>query len=273
MNTRNIILGVLLVVGANLLDAEAYAQVEEDASIADLIDASGFDGSFLAFELHADHFRAGHAERIDKALIPASTFKIFSAMVALETGVIENENSIIEWDGTIRGRTELNADLSLEDAFRLSAVPHFQSLVRGIGHVRMQHYIDAVAYGNRDISGGDDSFWLQGNLRISPRQQIDFLVRLYQDDLPFRPEVMAAVKSIMGAEITPTYALRSKTGLAVLEGEHNIGWWVGWVEQTGEVTFFAIALEALAPGTAFIPARVAIAREALIDLGVELEKQ
>lgn len=272
MNTRKLLLGILLTVGVNSLGVLANAQVEEDASIAKLIDASGFDGSLLAYALHADHYRAGHAERVDKALIPASTFKIFSALVALETGVVENENSVIQWDGTIRGRTELNADLNLRDAFRISALPHFQSLVRRIGHERMQHYIDAVAYGNRDISGGDDSFWIQGNLRISPQQQIDFLVRLYQDDLPFRPEVMAQVKSIMGAEITPSYVLRSKTGLAVMEGEHNIGWWVGWVEQTGEVTFFAIALEALAPGAAFIPARVAIAREALIDLGVELEK-
>lgn len=45
------------------------------------------------------------------------------------------------------------------------------SLARRIGPVRMQHYVDAAEYGNRDLSGGLDQFWLTGNLRISPREQ------------------------------------------------------------------------------------------------------
>jgi beta-lactamase class D len=272
MSTKNALLAAWLVVGAMVLSAATQAQPEEDAKIAELIDASGFDGSFLAYQLHADRYRAGHSERINKALIPASTFKIFSALVALELGVVQDENSVIDWDGTIRNRTELNADLNLETAFRLSAVPHFQTLVRRIGHERMQHYIDAVGYGNRDISGGDDSFWLQGNLRISPQQQIDFLVRLYRNELPFRPEVMETVKRIMGSEQGPSYVLRNKTGLAILEGDHHIGWWVGWVEEKDEVTFFAIALEAIAPGEGFNPARIAIARDALNSLGAAIKR-
>ncbi len=253
------------------LSVGAKAQIEENEAVAKLIDASGYHGSFLAYDLHQDRYRAGHAELTDKALIPASTFKIFSTMAALESGVVENKDSNIEWDGIIRSRTELNTDLSLENAFRLSAVPHFQSLVRRIGHARMQHYIDAVGYGNKDISGGDDIFWLEGELRISPQQQIEFLVRLYRNELPFRPEVMNTVKEIMGSERRPTYVLRSKTGLAVLAETHNVGWWVGWVEQQDEVTFFAIALEAESPDEGFVPARIAIARDALRSLGVLID--
>ena len=272
MSSINSLVGALLVVAVTMLSGAVKAQLVENVDIAKLIDDSGFDGSFLAYQLHADRYEAGHVERINKALIPASTFKIFSAMVALETGVVRDRDSVIEWDGTIRSRTELNTDLNLENAFRLSAVPHFQSLVRRIGHERMQHYIDAVGYGNRDISGGNDVFWLEGNLRISPQQQIDFLVRLYRNELPFRPEVMETVKSIMGSERTTDYVLRNKTGLAVLEGDHNVGWWVGWVEEKDEVTFFAIALESIAPDERFIPARIAIAREALISLGVVIKR-
>lgn len=270
---KNLLIGRLALLGTLLLSSLALAQIEEDSDIAKLIDESEFQGSFIAYSLNANRYRAGHSERIDMPLIPASTFKIFSAMVALETGLVQDKDSIIEWDGFIRNRTELNTDLSLQDAFRLSAVPHFQSLVRNIGHERMQHYIDAVGYGNRDISGGDDVFWLEGNLRISPRQQIDFLTRLYHNDLPFRPEVMETVKSIMASESTSNYVLRNKTGLAILDGNHNIGWWVGWVEQASEVTFFAIALEAVAPDERFVPARISIAREALNSLGVAIKRQ
>lgn len=273
MGKSKLSIRIILLLATFTIGSVLHAQVQEVGSVTKLIDDSGFEGSFLAYDLHADRFRAGHSERISKALIPASTFKIFSALVALETAVVFDNSSVIKWDGVIRNRPELNSDLTLEDAFRLSAVPHFQHLVRSIGHERMQHYIDLVGYGNRDISGGNDSFWLEGNLRISPQQQVEFLVRLYRNDLPFRPEVMDTVKSIMGSESTENYVLRSKTGLAVLLAEHNVGWWVGWVEQDEEVTFFAIALEAHSPDASFIPARIGIAREALNSLGVAINRQ
>ncbi len=246
----------------------ASAQVVDDAALTDIVDRAGFTGVFLSEQLSTGAQRAGHAERAATALIPASTFKIFSAMAALEAGVIASEQAVIPWDGVVRSRTELNTDLTLTDAFRLSAVPHFQELVRRIGHVRMQHFIDAVGYGNRDISGGDDTFWLEGALRITPLQQIAFLKRLYRNELPFRVEVMEAVKRMMESERTAAHVVRSKTGLAILNGHHNVGWWVGWVEKGDDVTFFATALEADNPPDTFIPARIDIARKALTSMGV-----
>lgn len=77
---------------------------------------------------------------------------------------------------------------------------------------------------------------------------------------------------IMGTEHGPSYVLRNKTGLAVLGGDHHIGWWVGWVEVKEEITFFAIALEAIALGEGFNPARIAIARDALNSLGVAIKR-
>ena len=95
----------------------------------------------------------------------------------------------------------------------------------------MQHFIDAVRYGNRDISGGIDKFWLTGGLRISPREQVDFLVRLYRGDLPFSATAMKIVREMMGTEETTKHTVRAKTGWAVLPEAENVGWWVGWVER------------------------------------------
>ena len=128
--------------------------------------------------MSTDQYLAGDAALAQQRFIPASTFKIFSALVALETGVIADISTVMPWDGVVRGRTELNQDLTLLEGFRLSAVPHFQALVREIGAQRMQQHIDAVGYGNRDISGGIDQFWLTGALRISPLEQVQFLQRL-----------------------------------------------------------------------------------------------
>ena len=251
-----------------LQTAWAAEAVREYAPAREIVDATGFAGTVLVYDLGSNEYQAGHAERVDRRLIPASTFKVFSSLAALETGVIADAHTVIPWDGVVRERTEINRDLDLRDAFRLSAVPHYQGLVREIGAQRMQALIDAVGYGNRDISGGIDRFWLSGALRISPREQVGFLTRLYRSDLPFSTETMVQVRDIMVSEQTDDYTIRSKTGWAILPEARNVGWWVGWVEHGADVTFFAAALEATEPDESFLAARQAVARRTLAALGV-----
>jgi len=235
------------------------------------VEATGFAGTVLVHDMSTDQYLAGDAALAQQRFIPASTFKIFSALVALETGVIADISTVMPWDGVVRGRMELNQDLTLLEGFRLSALPHFQALVRAIGEERMQQHIDAVGYGNRDISGGIDQFWLTGALRISPLEQVQFLQRLYRNELPFSQRSMDLVKTLMLSEDTPQQRIRSKTGLAVLEGDENTGWWVGWVESDAGVRFFASVLQAKAPDDTFIPARQAVARAALDEVRYVLD--
>jgi beta-lactamase class D len=37
-----------------------------------------------------------------------------------------------------------------------------------------------ISYGNQDISGGIDQFWLSSSLKISPKEQADFMEALYK---------------------------------------------------------------------------------------------
>jgi beta-lactamase class D len=257
---------LVVVLGATA--EEAQGPIPELPVARQVIDATGFTGAILLYDSQRNRYEAGHAERIDRQSIPASTFKIFNSLVALETGVIGGAQTIIRWDGIVRERTELNRDLDLQTAFRLSAVPHYQELARRIGLERMQKFIDAVGYGNRDLTGGIDEFWLTGGLRISPREQVDFLARLYRGDLPFSPEAMATVREMMVNERTDGHILRAKTGWAILPEAENVGWWVGWVEGESGVLIFATVLEATAPNSTFGPARQAVTRRVLEDIGV-----
>ena len=230
--------------------------------------ATGVAGSMLIADAHTGAMAAGHAERVDRPLSPASTFKIISALVALETGVIADAQSVIPWDSVTRDRPEINRDLDLQTAFRLSAVPHFQSLVRRIGPARMQHALDTIGYGNRDIGGGIDQFWLTGALRISPRGQVDVLTRLLHDALPVSRRSMAIVRAMMVTEATASYTIRAKTGLTTPPGSETVGWWVGWVEHGAAVHVFATALEATAPPVGFTAQRLAVTRCALQALAI-----
>jgi len=252
------------------LPAGVVAQdpVTESPLAAAAIDETGFTGTILVHDLNGGSFVAGHGERIDRPLLPASTFKIFSSLVALETGVIEGPDSIIKWDGVTHSRAVLNQDLPLRQAFRVSAVPHYQDLVRRIGHERMEQFIDRAGYGNRDISGGIDRFWLSGGLRITPREQVAFLGRLYRNELPFSRTTLDAVRDMMVTDRGDGYTIRAKTGWAAPPGEGNTGWWVGWVERGDSVQVFATVLESQEAGDSFGPAREAVTRQVLAGLGI-----
>ena len=246
----------------------AQRDVRELPSARDGIDASGFTGTILIYDVQRNTYRAGYAERVDRRLLPASTFKILNSLIALETGVVTGARTVIPWDGVVRKRSEWNTDLDLQTAFRVSAVPHYQALARRIGPERMQRFVNAAGYGNRDISGGIDQFWLTGGLRISPREQVEFLARLHRGDLPFSAAAIATVKEIMVSEQTPEHVIRAKTGWAVPPAGDNVGWWAGWVERQSQVYIFATVLEAATPDETFLPARQAVTRGVLERLGV-----
>ena len=111
----------------------------------------------------------------------------------------------------------------------------------------MARNIEAMRYGNADITGAPiDRFWLEGNLRISAEQQIDFLRRLYRDDLPVSKRSLDIVKDILVVERTASYTIRAKTGIAMRRGS-QLGWWVGWLERGDDVYFFATTVESTAP--------------------------
>jgi beta-lactamase class D len=203
--------------------------------------AANVEGSFLLYDLKRDAYEAWNVKRAETSYIPASTYKIFNSLVALETGVIKDENEVVKWDGVKREITEWNRDHTMRSAIKYSAVWFYQELARRVGVERMQRYIDLANYGNHDIRGGIDRFWLDGDLRITSRQQIETLVRLHRNELPFSRRSQEIVKDILINEKTDSYVLRAKTGLALgaASAESGVGWWVGYVERGDDVYFFA----------------------------------
>ena len=135
-------------------------------------------GSFLLFNSKEDSYVAYDTARCRQRFIPASTFKIFNSLVALETGVIPDEHYVMKWDSTVRRVPAWNKDQDMAEAIRNSTVWYYQEIARRVGQQRMQRYIDLEHYGNMDISGGIDQFWLRGGLRISQFEQIDLLRNL-----------------------------------------------------------------------------------------------
>jgi beta-lactamase class D len=201
-----------------------------------------FTGAFVLYDLNNDHYSRYNPERCAERFLPASTFKILNSLIGLETGVIPDEDYVIKWDGTQYENSAWNRDHTLKTAIQHSVVWYYQELARRVGTEKMQYHVDAVQYGNKDITGRIDSFWLDGALRISADEQVELLKRLYHDDLPFSRRSMKIVKEILVLENTNTYRLIGKTGSGLVDTSY-IGWFVGYVEEKDTVYFFVTNIE------------------------------
>lgn len=169
---------------------------------------------------------------------PNSTFYIANALIALEEEIITIGDSVRLWDGTQYGRSDLNQNQDLASAMKYSCVWYQQQLAREIGKSAMQKQLNNIGYGNMDISGGIDRFWLVSSLLISPEEQLDFIIRLYHNELPFSQENMDYVKSIMKQENCPI-DVYGKTGTS---GEGR-GWFIGYAIIKDKVYFFTTYIE------------------------------
>lgn len=249
-----------------LVSAKSLSQQEWDFS--KYFKEQNVTGSFLMYDLNKKEYLGYNLERTKQQFIPASTFKIFNSLAALETGVMPDENFILKWDSINRSYPQWNNDQDMISAFRNSTVWFYQEIARRVGQDRMQHYIDTAGYGNKNISGGIDRFWLDGELRISQYEQVEFLKKLYNNQLPFSQRSMDIVKNIMLQEDTLGYKLRMKTGWGNQDGK-EIGWLVGWFEVNNNVYFFAENIETPSPSAENFPAaRKIITKNIFKELGI-----
>ncbi len=202
----------------------------------------GIPGTFEMFDLKRNRYTRYNPKRNDEHYLPASTFKIMNSLIALESGIVPDENYVIKWDGTKYDIPSWNADQNLKSGMSNSVVWFYQELARRTGWEKMKYYVENARYGNTDISGKIDSFWLEGGLRISADEQVEFLRSLYLNELPFKDRVVNIVKEIIILERNNKYTLRGKTG-SVTRVLPHIGWFVGYLERDNDVYFFALNID------------------------------
>lgn len=230
MNTR-FVLGICSLL---LLASCAKTRITDHPEWGKYYEAQGIKNAcFMLRDNNHESIHYYNKERCLERFLPASTFKIFNSLVALETVVAPDDQLIIKWDGVPR-RPEWDKDMNMREAFKVSCVPYYQEIARRIGAQRMQHYLDTAKYGNMKIGGAIDTFWLDNSLQISADEQVGFLKRLYFNELPFSERSQRIVRSMMLREETPDYKLYYKTGWGV-DSNTRVLWVVGFVERIQHV--------------------------------------
>lgn len=233
-----------------LLSACGSNNVTVDDSLKKFFDENNVKGSFALLDNGQAHFTIYNLSRYkDSAYLPASTFKIVNSLIGLQTGRIVNEKMVIKWDGIVRkfpnGDTakDWNKDLTMEEAFKVSAVPYYQEIARRIGKDTMQYWLDSLRYGNHRIGSRVDSFWLDNSLQITSDEQLGLVKKLYFTQLPFDKRTQNIVKQVMLQESNANYKLAYKTGWGFAANGNSIGWVVGWIEENRHPYFFVLNVE------------------------------
>ena len=239
---------------------------------------AGLEGTFVVLDAQSGRIRRHNPARAAERLLPASTFKIPNALIALETGVASGPDFPLAWDSTAVPRqawwpASWARNHTLRTALPNSVVWYFQEIARRIRPERMQAYLRQFDYGNHAISGGIDHFWLTGDLRISADEQVQFLRRFYTGQLGASPRSTQLVKDFLVLEETPEYRLSGKTGTARLSEGREVGWLVGYVEREGQTHVYALNLEGRSEDVGLPGRRIGLAKAMLGELGILPESQ
>jgi beta-lactamase class D len=222
---------------------------------------AGVNGAFVLFDVTANRFTYHNKERAETRFIPASTFKIPNSLIGLSTGAVGSVDELLPYGGKAQPFKAWERDMGLREAIKVSNVPVYQELARRIGLEAMRVHVSGMNYGNADIGNTVDMFWLTGPLAINAVEQVQFLARLAQDDLPYPGEIQQQVREITKLDQGDNWVLYGKTGWAL-----HIGWWVGWVINDGMIYSFAVNIDMSEISDA--PKRIEIGKAALRIFGL-----
>ena len=272
--TAFVTIGVILFALAPMLSTYAAEQSRyqwnipaEKVSTIDLSAYfSGYEGSFVLYDLNGDTWKIYDMEQATLRTAPNSTYKIYDALFGLEEGVIAPNDSFMAWNGTGYPFEAWNADQDLYSAMQSSVNWYFEEIDKQIGSSAIQGYIRKIGYGNENINTSLSSYWMQGTLKISPVEQVQLLTALHSNRFDFTPENINAVKSAICLFSSEGKNFYGKTGTGRVDGQDVNGWFVGYIETAGNAYFFATNIQAAENATGSKASEISLS--ILSDIGI-----
>ena len=221
-----------------------FNETNRNITYIDLSDSfEEYNGSFVLYNATEDSWQIYNKDYATTRISPASTFKIYSALFGLETGVITPEQSLIPWNGQNYRYDLWNADQTLESAMQNSVTWYFQALDQQVTLPSIKKYVQQTGYGNQLIEGDISSYWINSSLKISPIEQVEMLNKFYYNKFGFSSENIKAVKDSICLYSTDNGTLSGKTGTEEVNGDNTSGWFIGYIEQDSHTYFFATNIQ------------------------------
>ena len=213
-------------------------------------------GTFVLYEQGKDQWTIYNEDMALSRVAPLSTWKIYDALLGLESGIISPEASEMEWDGTSYWTDTWERDQNLNTAIRNSVNWYFHAIDRVAGMEQVKDFVEQIGYGNQNPGRNPENYWLDSTLEISPVEQVEMLQKLYDNTFGFQPQNIEAVKQAILLETGEGYSVYGKTGTGEKNGINVCGWFVGYIETEEGPCFFAALLEGDSDATGSLTAQV-----------------
>jgi beta-lactamase class D len=186
---------------------------------------------------------------------PASTFKIAISLMGYDSGFLKDAHTPVlpyrtgyaDWGGASWRQATDPARW-----IQYSVVWFSQQVTRSLGKEQFARYTKAFRFGNADVSGdsrhdGLTHAWIDSSLQISPIEQVAFLRKIVNRELPVSRHAFDMTDEITQIATLPDgWEVHGKTGTGYPEKAdgsddvaHGWGWFVGWASMGKRSMVFA----------------------------------
>ena len=250
-------------------EQERYAFHEKSTNITYMDLSSEFNkykGSFVLYDSNSSTWTIYNKEAALERITPNSTYKIYDALLGLESGIITPEHSKMTWNGEDYPFDAWESDQDLNSAITSSVNWYFQTIDNIAGMNNVKSYLQDIGYGNQQTSNDSDLYWTDFSLKISPIEQVELLKKFYHNDFGFSDNNINAVKDAILIASTPDGTLSGKTGTGRVDGQDTNGWFVGYIEKSGHVYYFSTNIQSTSNATGNIATEISLS--ILSDMGL-----
>lgn len=230
----------------------------------------GYEGSFVLYNSRENTWSVYDPDNARKRISPNSTYKIYDALLGLESGVISPESSVISWNGEACPFEAWEGDQDLNSAIKNSVNWYFQSIDSQLGSDSIKSFLQTIQYGNQQISSDIDLYWTDSSLKISPLEQVELLKKFNENEFHFSPDNISAVKKALQLSSSDAGNFFGKTGTGRIDNRDVNGWFVGYVETSDNTYYFSVNIKADSNASGSAAAKIAMS--VLSDLEIWKQK-
>jgi beta-lactamase class D len=159
---------------------------------------------------------------IEERVTPASSFKIALSLIGYDAGVLQNEQTPT-WDfqeGYDDFSESWKASQTPQTWMTRSCIWFSKIIALQLGIETIERYLSSFEYGNKDLSTGMvppgpiNPLWVSSSLKISPKEQVNFVQKMIQERLSISSKAFQMTKRLLfNEEMAQGWKLFGKTGL------------------------------------------------------------
>lgn len=202
-----------------------------------------YDGSFVLYDTYSNSWNIYNIEAARERITPNSTYKIYDALLGLESEIITSTSSNMTWNGEDYPFDSWEASQDLNSAMHNSVNWYFQTIDSQVGFDSVKSFLQDIGYGNQITSSDLDLYWTDSSLKISPIEQIELLQKFHDNEFRFAPENIDAVKNAIHLASTAEGSFYGKTGTGRVDDQDVNGWFIGYVEKSDHIYYFATNIQ------------------------------